>query len=320
MTTTIFVDGHVGTTGLKIHERLASRTDLEILVIEDDRRKDLSRRRDLINAADFVILCLPDDAARESTSLVDPENRRTRILDASTAHRTATGWVYGFPELTRSHRDRVQNAARISVPGCHATGFIAMVGPLVQAGLIDPAVMLACTSLTGYSGGGKSMIADFEAPGSAMAARGASLYALTMSHKHLPEMQAHAGLGVAPTFLPIVGNFACGMIVSVPLLPASRRTDFGAMEAHQVFAAHYEGQRFIRVMPYQATPTVDGGCLDPTALNGTNDLELFVFGDGDRILVSARFDNLGKGASGAAIQNLNLMMGVADDAGLCGSH
>jgi len=316
MTAKVFVDGHAGTTGLKIHERLAGRSDIELLVIPEARRKDPQARRAMLNAADFAILCLPDDAAREAVSLVSQGNRTTRILDASTAHRTDSAWVYGLPELGSDQRRRIASATLVAVPGCHASGFIALVAPLVARGLVDPNTALACTSLTGYTGGGKAMIAAYEAPGSPEAAAGARPYALSLWHKHLPEMQAHAGLSVAPTFVPVVCNFPCGMLVCVPLLAGSRRSSLHARDVWAALRDHYAGQRFIQVMPYEENPTVDGGSLDPTALRDTNDMQLFVFGGGDHIVVCARFDNLGKGASGAAVQNLNLMLGTAEDAGL----
>lgn len=316
MVAKIFVDGHAGTTGLKIHERLAKRDDVELLKIEEELRKDLGRRREILNEADYVLLCLPDDAAREAVALLAPDNRRTRVLDASTAHRTHTDWAYGFPELGRAEERRIVESRRVAVPGCHASGFIAAVAPLVRHGLVDPEAALACTSITGYTGGGKAMIAEYEAPGSVMAAKGARPYALGLWHKHLPEMSAQSGLHQPPTFMPIVCNFASGMIVSVPLLPQVRRKASTALDIWNVLAEHYQGQRFVQVMPYEEQPSIDGGYLDPTALNGTNEMQIFVFGQADRISVTARFDNLGKGASGAAVQNLNLMMGVAVDAGL----
>jgi N-acetyl-gamma-glutamyl-phosphate reductase len=315
----VFVDGQEGTTGLQIHERLARRHDISLLRIDPDKRKDTAERARLLNDADIVFLCLPDDAARESVALVT--NPSTRIIDASTAHRVAPGWVYGLPELSAVHRETVAKAWRVSNPGCHATGFISIMAPLVAAGAVPRDFPVSCQSLTGYSGAGKKAIAQYEQVPSAENAKelatlkGMRPYALGLSHKHLPEMQAHSGLLAAPIFQPVIGAYSQGMIVSVPfssrLLPG-----LDARRLHEVLAAHYRGSRFITVQPLEGAEQADGGFLDPQGRNDTNQLDIFVFGHDDQSIVSARFDNLGKGASGAAVQNMNLMIGAKEDAGL----
>lgn len=316
MTATVFVDGQAGTTGLKILERLAARPDLSLLSIAEEERKDRAARARLLNQADYVFLCLPDDAAKESVSLIASENLRTRVLDASTAHRTAAGWAYGIPELSPAHRAAIKDAKRVAVPGCHASGFSLAIYPLVVRGLVPEDYPLTCQSLTGYSGGGKAMISTWEDPQSSARTRGARPYALSLWHKHLAEMQSVCGLSAPPLFQPVVFNFFNGMIVSVPLLSRLLRRPATAAAVREELAEHYAGSRFVEVMPYEAQPTVDEGYLDATALNETNRAQVFVFGDQERIVVSVRLDNLGKGASGAAIQCLNLMLGVDEATGL----
>ncbi len=313
MQTTIFVDGHAGTTGLKIHERLAPRDDLEIITIDPEKRKDPKFRQEYINSANVVFLCLPDEAARESAALAT--NPNTKIIDASTAHRTHPAWTYGIPELSSVQREKIISAKRVAVPGCHATGFNVIVYPLVQQGILPKDYPLTCHSLTGYSGGGKKLIAAYEENEPTEALRSPRPYALALNHKHLPEMQAVSGLVHPPLFMPVVANVHSGMIVSVPLLPRLLTKEKTPQEIHDVLASWYEGQRFISVMPFQEESNLDGGFLDATACNGTNRLEISVFGHEEQILVCSRFDNLGKGASGAAIQNMNIMLGIDEDAG-----
>ena len=313
---TVFVDGQEGTTGLQIRERLAAHGGVRVLEIEAERRKDAQRRRELVNEADLVFLCLPDAAARESVAMIDPGNRRTRVVDASTAHRVAEGWVYGLPELSPGQRDAVRGSRRVAVTGCHAAGFVLALSPLVRAGLVPRDYPVACHSLTGYSGGGKKMIADYEAARESRALDAARMYALGLSHKHLPEMVAYTGLAHAPVFVPIVDNFYKGMAVAVPLhlrLLAPGTTRAGL---HATLARHYEGERFVRVMPLDAGSNADGGFFDALAANDTNRCDLVVFGNDERALVVARLDNLGKGASGAAIQCMNLMLGFDEGTAL----
>jgi len=311
----VFIDGEAGTTGLQIRERLADRSDVRLIRLDDARRKDDAARAEALNDADVAILCLPDDAARTAVSLI--RNDRTRVIDASTAHRTAPGWVYGFPELGRDQRQAVRDAARVSNPGCYPTGFLALVKPLVAAGLIPADWPATVNAVSGYSGGGKGMIAEFEDDASPAFTRAAyRIYATGLGHKHIAEMQVHAGLAHAPLFAPAVGRFAQGMIVEVPVqlnaLPSRPSLD----TVRQTLQAAYAGERFVEVA--DAAETEATKTLDPEALNGSNRLKLYAFGDalrGQARLV-ALLDNLGKGASGAAVQSLNLMFGLDEATGL----
>jgi len=313
----VFIDGRHGTTGLKIDERLALRDDVEILAIAEDQRKDPAAKARLINSADVVFLCLPDAASRESVALLEPGNTTTRFLDASTAHRTDPAWVYGLPELSAAHRERICRARKVAVPGCHASGFLLLLQPLVAAGLVPADYPLTTYSVTGYSGGGKEMIASYEATATLPEGmKSPRLYALGLAHKHLPEMQAVAGLAHKPLFTPIVGNFAQGMVVAVPLLPRLLPGAPTPADLQAFFARHYAGQTFVKVMPLDAESLLDNGFLPATPCNGTNRAEIFVFGHGEQILLASRLDNLGKGASGAAIQCMNIMLGVDEATGL----
>jgi N-acetyl-gamma-glutamyl-phosphate reductase len=303
----VFVDGSEGTTGLKIHDYLRNRPDLEVLRIAAEDRKDRAERARLLNAADVAILCLPDGAARESVSLV--ENPRTRILDASIAFRTDPGWVYGLPEIAAGQRERIAGSPRVSVPGCHATAFVLLLRPLVDAGLVRPEQEITAASITGYSGGGKRLIGRIEAgefPGAVSCP-----YALELQHKHLPEMMVHTGLTVPPLFLPTVGAFYQGLVVSVPLRRFWLERRVSRPEIWETLARRYAGEPCIRV-PGEASQEM----VVPTGCNGTNRADLFVHGNEDEFLLLARLDNLGKGASGAAMQNLNLMLGVDEFTGL----
>jgi N-acetyl-gamma-glutamyl-phosphate reductase len=314
----VYVDGQEGTTGLRIHEVLAARGDVELLRIAPERRKDPAERARLLDAADVAFLCLPDAAAREAVALL--RNPRTCLIDASTAHRTATGWVYGLPELAPGQRERLRASKRIANPGCHATAFIALLRPLVDAGLVPHALPVAATSLTGFSGGGKAMIEQYAAGGDPKL-QAPRPYALHLAHKHIPEMVAHTGLHARPMFLPVVGPFYKGLAVSVhlhytqlPQLPGG--TDAAAL--HAALARHYAGERFVRVMPLSDLGALDEGFFDVQGSNDSNRLDLFVYGAADQALLIGRLDNLGKGASGAAVQCMNLHLGLDEGLGLVG--
>lgn len=320
----VFVDGQEGTTGLRIHEYLAARDDIEVLRIAPELRKDAAERARLLNAADVAFLCLPDAASREAAALIT--NPNTCLIDASTAHRTAPGWVFGLPELAPGQRAAIRASKRIANPGCHASAFILLLRPLVDAGVLPCATAVAATSITGYSGGGKSMIADYEAaaaavPGGLAAQPNSPLaaprpYALALAHKHLPEMKTHTGLTEPPVFMPIVGPFYKGLTVSVPLHLSQLAASAGAGQLHAALSERYAGERFIRVMPLGDPATLAGGFFDVQACNDTNRVDLFVFASETQVLLMARLDNLGKGASGAAVQAMNVHLGVEESLGL----
>ena len=317
MSTKVFVDGQEGTTGLQIHEMLARRADVEVLRIDPERRKDEAERARLLNAADVAFLCLPDDAARASAALVT--NPHTCVIDASTAHRTAPGWVFGLPELAPGQRDALRRATRIANPGCHASAFILLLRPLVDAGLVAPQLPVSATSITGYSGGGKKMIAQYEAaaqPGGDAKLASPRPYALGLAHKHLPEMMAHTGLQTRPLFLPVVASFCKGLAVSVPLHLSQLAPGTTAATLQRVLEDRYGGERFVRVMPLSDPATLTHGFFDVQACNDTNRADIFVFGGEGQALLIARLDNLGKGASGAAIQTMNVRLGCDEAAGL----
>jgi N-acetyl-gamma-glutamyl-phosphate reductase len=309
----VFIDGAAGTTGLEIRERLQGRTDLTVVQLADAERKDVRARARALNEADLVILCLPDDAAREAVSLI--ENAKVRVVDASTAHRTAAGWTYGFAELETDQREKIAASTRVSNPGCWATGFIALVRPLVRAGIVPPDFPVTTNGVSGYSGGGKSMIEEFEKSDSPNYVKTVMRsYALTLGHKHLPEMQVHTGLAHTPVFAPSVGRFYRGMLVEVPLalwaLPSKRTTS----DIHHVLADAYRNEPLVEV----AAPDTKVACLDAETLKGTNRMKLFVFGNdkSGQVRLVALLDNLGKGAGGAAVQNLNIMLGLPETTSL----
>jgi N-acetyl-gamma-glutamyl-phosphate reductase len=308
-----FVDGQEGTTGLRIHEYLAQRDDIEVLRIDAGQRKDAAERARLLNAADVAFLCLPDAAAREAASLVD--NPNTCLIDASTAHRTATGWAFGLPELAPGQRAKIRASKRIANPGCHASAFILLLRPLVDAGLIPAALPVSATSITGYSGGGKKMIEQYEA-GDDPRLMAPRPYGLTLAHKHIPEMAAHTGLVTPPLFMPIVGPFYKGLAVSVPLQLSQLDPGTTPQRLHAAFEARYGGERFIRVMPLSDPATLEDGFFDVQACNDTNRVDVFVFGRSDQAILIARLDNLGKGASGAAVQAMNVHLGIEEGLGL----
>lgn len=307
----VFIDGSAGTTGLKIYERFQHRADLELLTIPEVLRKDLAARLERIRAADVSFLCLPDAASREICERL-PDG--VRVLDTSTAHRTSPGWVYGLPELSQAQRAAVAGADRVAVPGCHATGFLTLAAPLVSLGVCAPDYPFTAHSITGYSGGGKQMIAQYETADRPASYQSPRQYALGQRHKHLPEMQRIAGLAYPPVFNPIVADFFSGMAVTVPLHARLLAKPWGPREVAEALADYYAGQRFLTVHPWGETP--EDGTLDALALSGTNRLEIFVFGTEAQIVLVSRFDNLGKGASGAAVQCMNLMLGLPEDTGL----
>ena len=313
MTVKVFVDGQEGTTGLRIHEYLAQRGDLEVLKIDPEQRKNAQERARLINASDVTFLCLPDDASREAAAMVT--NPRTCLIDASTAHRTVPGWTYGMPELAPGQRDAIRASKRIANPGCHASAFILLLRPLVDAGLVAPNTPISATSITGYSGGGKKMIDQYRSDTSALL-QSPRPYALGLAHKHLPEMKAHTGLVDPPVFMPVVASFYKGLTVSVPLHFSQCPAGTTAELVHQVFEARYAQERFIRVMPLCDPDTLAGGFFDVQGCNDTNRVDLFVFGSATQVVLMARLDNLGKGASGAAVQAMNVHLGKEESLGL----
>ena len=309
----IYIDGQEGTTGLRIFERFAGRDDIEILTIDPALRKDADERKKLINASDITFLCLPDAAAKEAVSFVENEN--VRIIDASTAHRVNPDWAYGFPELSAAHRQAIATGKRIANPGCHATGFVSLVYPLVSAGILAKESAVPCFSLTGYSGGGKKMIAQYGDEGRDVALDSPRIYGLTHMHKHLPEMQKVCGLDHAPLFSPIVADYYAGMLVSVPLMAGQLKGVSNLAQLHECYADAYAGQKMVKVMPLSAQADV-GGFLSSNGCAGWDGLEIYVTGNDERMMVCARFDNLGKGASVAAVQSMNIMLGCDEATGL----
>ena len=309
MTHTIFSDGEAGTTGLEIRDRLEARADLELILL-GDRRRDPDARREALNAADAVILCLPDDAAVEAVGMID--NGTTRVIDASTAFRVAEGWTYGFAEMDAGQRAAIASSTRVSNPGCYPTGFIGLMRPLVSAGIVPADWPVTVNAVSGYSGGGKSMIAEFEA-GGAPAFRA---YGLSLHHKHVPEMTKHTGLSRDVLFAPAVGTYRQGMLVEVPLQLGALPTSTSIEVIHGALVEAYAGSHFVEVADLEATEAMTG--IDPEGLNGTNRMRLHVFGDrsGSQARLVALLDNLGKGASGAAVQNLNIMLGLDEATGL----
>jgi N-acetyl-gamma-glutamyl-phosphate reductase len=314
MKKTVFIDGQHGTTGLKINERLNGRKDIELIEIPEANRKNPQAKEKLLNEADIVFLCLPDDAARQSVGLI--KNKAVCVIDGSTAHRVTEGWVYGLPELKKEQRALIKNSKRITVPGCHATGFIAMLYPLVAMGIVGPDYPVTCHTTAGYSGGGKAMIADYQAENVPDYIKNPRPYSLALNHKHVPEMTKIVGLAHPPIFAPTVVNVYNGEIISIPLIVPGLKKKLTAKEMRAVLAEYYTGEKFIKVISYPADDYLKNGYMTFTDCNGTNNLEIFVFGNDERILLAARFDNLGKGASGAAVQNMNLELGVDEATGL----
>lgn len=306
----VFIDGREGTTGLQIYDRLTPRTDITLLQIDEDKRKDPAERKKCLNAADLVFLCLPDEAAREAVAMID--NPNTRVIDASTAHRTAPGWDYGFPELSPQHKEAICRSKRVANPGCHASGFISIVYPLVQLGLIPADYPLCAYSLTGYSGGGKKLIAEYEDPNRDPRHTSARIYGTTLHHKHLPEMVHVCGLSAAPVFQPILGDYIQGMATTLMLRNDTLPGGPTAYNIYNVLESYYAGQTFVSVAPFGGDEPV----IYSNTLVGTNQLRLIVCGHEEQTTITALFDNLGKGASGAAVQNMNLMLGFEETAGL----
>ena len=302
----IFIDGSAGTTGLRIHERLAARKELEIITLSEELRKDTEARKEAINSADIVFLCLPDAAAKEAVSLC--ENSKTVIIDTSTAHRTSPDWAYGFPEIT-AEKNKIALSKRIANPGCHASGFIALVAPLVSSGIISKDLALSCFSLTGYSGGGKKMIAEYESENRNALLDAPRQYGIGQMHKHLPEMKLVCGMTTDPVFCPIVADFYSGMEVTVPLF---MKDVFGSIEdIKKIYKSVYTGK-----LVHFDEPADEDGFLSANAFSGRDDMQISVNGNDNRVILTARFDNLGKGASGAAIQNMNIVLGVDETTGL----
>ena len=307
----VYIDGKEGTTGLQIYDRLAGRDDIELLLIDENKRKDTAERKKLMNAADLVFLCLPDAAAIEAVGLV--ENPNTRIIDASTAHRTAPGWVYGFPELGVDQREAIRTAKRVANPGCYATGFISLTAPLVRRGLLSPDASLTVHAISGYTGGGKKAIAQYEAGEREAELVSPRHYGVTLAHKHIPEMMQVCGLERKPIFMPMICDFPQGMVVTVPvyldMLNGTQTLD----TLRTVYRDFYAGSRFVTVRPDDAPAC---GFIGSNNLAGTNDLQIFVCGNEEQVMLASRLDNLGKGASGAAVQNMNIMLGFPEETGL----
>ena len=314
MSVKVYIDGQEGTTGLKIQERFKDRNDIEIMKISEELRKDPAERARLINSADYVFLCLPDEASREAVSFVD--NDHVRIIDASTAHRTNPDWAYGFPELSAAHREKIEKSGRVAVPGCYASGFNSIVYPLVSSGIIPADYPVFAYATSGYSGAGKKAIAVYEGDDKPFEFGSPRQYALSQAHKHLPEMQAVSGLTYKPMFNPMVCDFFSGMVVSVPIQTRTLPKAVTPAEVHKMFAEHYAGAKLVEVMPLMDMDEQKSFFLASNTLSGQNKLQIFVFGNDEQILLCARLDNLGKGASGAAVQCLNIMMGIDETTGL----
>ena len=304
----VFIDGSAGTTGLRIYERLSARDDVKILTLSEENRKDVSARKQMLNDADVAFLCLPDDAAREAVGLV--ENPETVIIDASTAHRTLPDWAYSFPELSSAHEEKILSSKRIANPGCHASGFIALVYPLIEAGILDKQALLSCHSITGYSGGGKKMIAEYEEENKSVLLGAPRQYAIGQQHKHLKEMQAISGIENAPVFSPIVADFYSGMTVTVPLFKSQLKKG-GIEQIKELYRAKYNGE----IVQYKEAID-ESGFVSGAALSGKDSMWISVAGNEERIILLACYDNLGKGASGAAIQSMNMAIGAEKTKGL----
>jgi N-acetyl-gamma-glutamyl-phosphate reductase len=307
----IFIDGQAGTTGLQIHERLSVRTDIALIEIDPAERKNPDAKQSIIDQADVVVLCLPDDAARETVRKT--KNTHTRFIDASTAHRVNPDWTYGMPELMPDQREAIASARLVSNPGCYPTGFLAAVKPLISASVLARDALISISAISGYSGGGRQLIEKYESAGANWPARP---YGMPLRHKHVPEMKQYAGLSTSPLFMPSVGHFYQGMLVSVPIHRDQLVNTNSIENVHQLISEHYATEPCINVMPLNDDVELQDGFLDPQAANDTNRVDVFVYGHNDQIILVARLDNLGKGAAGAAVQNLNLMLQVTELEGL----
>ena len=305
----VFIDGSSGTAGLRIHSRLAERADIELFTLSGEARRDPAARREALNSCDIAVLCLPDQASREAVAMI--ESPHVRVVDTSTAHRVAPGWAYGFPELSAGRREAIISGKRVASPGCHAGGFIVLVQPLIEAGILPAGALLSCHSLTGYSGGGKGMIAEYEAAERPEALASPREYGLSQSHKHLPEMAGVSGLENYPVFCPIVADFYSGMLVTVPLFAGQLNPGYSLADVKACYAAKFTGP----VVRY-AEAMDEAGFIASNTLSGTDAMEVAAFGNDERMILCSRFDNLGKGASGAAVQCINLMVGADETAGL----
>lgn len=314
MATKVFIDGQAGTTGLRIRQRLEKRSDLTMLTLTEENRKDPEARRAAIWESDITFLCLPDVAAREAVALAGEAD--VRIIDASTAHRTNPDWAYGFPELSAAHREKIRTSNRVAVPGCYASGFASLVYPMVQNGMLPADYPVQCFAMSGYSGGGKGMIAEIENPDRDAALYSPRFYGLANNHKHLPEMQKISGLTRKPMFTPIVDDYYNGMVVCVPVQAAISGKQLQPEEVHEMLAKQYAGSNFVQVMPLGTKEEMTATKLSCNDLRDTNRMEIFVFGDAEQLLLCSRLDNLGKGASGAAVQCMNIMLGLDETTGL----
>lgn len=310
MKTKVYIDGQSGTTGLQIYDRIGQREDLELLRIPEELRHDPDERKKYLNSADIVFLCLPDEGAREAVSFID--NPNVRVIDASTAHRTNPDWTYGYPELSKAQREAIRTSKRVANPGCHATGFISTTAPLVAMGVIPKDYPMSCYSLTGYSGGGKKMIAEYEAEGRSELLDAPGIYGLNLQHKHLPEMQTVTGLAYPPVFMPVVDDYYKGMATTIMLQNRLLPGQPSAEEICAKLADYYRNEHFVSVVPFGENDSK----LYANKLAGTNRLEIVVCGHEEQTTVTALFDNLGKGASGAAVQNMNIMLGLPEETGL----
>lgn len=309
----VFIDGKEGTTGLKIFERFANRTDIEIMQISEEKRKDADERKKFINDSDFTFLCLPDAASIEAVALCT--NPKTRIIDASTAHRTAEGWAYGFPELGADFRNKIISSSRVAVPGCYASGFASICYPLTKSGIVPKDYPIVCHAVSGYSGAGKKGIAQYEEENRDKQFDSPRLYALTQTHKHIPEMKKISGLEYEPIFNPYVCDYYSGMTVTIPFYTRLLSKKVTARDVYDIFCAHYEGSHFVKVAAFMGED-LETPFIPSNTLSGTNNMRIFVYGNDDRVVVTSQFDNLGKGASGAAVQCMNIMMGIDEACGL----